>query len=78
MRQNRGRSWPGTLNYVALSNISFRPRAALSRRALAYFFGRLVYLPLYAAGVPVIRGLVWNIPTLGILAMFATLLPYIS
>ncbi len=43
--------------------------------AIAYFLGRLLYLPLYAAGVPVIRGLVWNIPTLGILAMFATLLP---
>lgn len=43
--------------------------------AIAYFGGRLLYVPLYAAGVPVIRGLVWNIPTLGILAMFATLLP---
>ena len=43
--------------------------------AIAYFAGRLLYIPLYAAGVPVVRGLVWNIPTLGILAMFATLLP---
>ena len=43
--------------------------------AIAYFFGRLVYVPLYAAGIPIIRGLVWNIPTIGILAMFATLLP---
>jgi uncharacterized MAPEG superfamily protein len=43
--------------------------------AIAYFVGRLLYLPLYAAGVPVVRGLVWNIPTFGILAMFATLLP---
>ena len=43
--------------------------------AIAYFGGRLLYVPLYAAGVPVVRGLVWNIPTLGILAMFATLLP---
>lgn len=43
--------------------------------AIAYFLGRLAYLPLYAAGVPVVRGLVWNIPLIGILAMFATLLP---
>ena len=43
--------------------------------AIAYFAGRLLYIPLYAAGVPVVRGLVWNIPALGILAMFATLLP---
>lgn len=43
--------------------------------AIAYFLGRVFYLPLYAAGVPVVRGLVWNIPLLGIVAMFATLLP---
>jgi uncharacterized MAPEG superfamily protein len=46
--------------------------------AIAYFTGRLVYVFLYAAGVPVVRGLVWNIPTLGILAMFATLLHGVS
>ena len=28
-----------------------------------------------AAGVPVLRGLVWNVPTLGIIAMFATMIP---
>jgi uncharacterized MAPEG superfamily protein len=43
--------------------------------SIAYLLGRLVYIPLYAAGVPVVRGLVWNIPTLGIFAMFATLVP---
>ena len=43
--------------------------------AAAYLWGRLLYLPLYAAGVPVLRGLVWNVPTLGIIAMFATLFP---
>lgn len=46
--------------------------------AVAYVGGRLVYIFLYAAGVPVVRGLVWNIPTLGILAMFATLLPSVG
>jgi uncharacterized MAPEG superfamily protein len=46
--------------------------------AVAYFTGRLLYIPLYAAGVPVVRGLMWNIPTLGILAMFTTLLPDVS
>src|SRR5215212_9242547 len=44
----------------------------------AYFLGRLIYVPFYAFGVPVVRGLVWNIPTLGILTMFATLIPGIS
>jgi uncharacterized MAPEG superfamily protein len=31
-----------------------------------YFWGRVVYLPLYAFGVPVARTVVWSIATLGI------------
>jgi uncharacterized MAPEG superfamily protein len=31
-----------------------------------YFWGRVVYLPLYAFGVPVVRTLVWTVATLGI------------
>jgi uncharacterized MAPEG superfamily protein len=46
--------------------------------AILYFLGRAAYVPLYAAGIPVIRGLVWNIPLLAILAMFATLIPGIG
>lgn len=46
--------------------------------AIFYFGGRLAYVPLYAAGIPVVRGLVWNIPLLGVLAMFATLLPSVG
>jgi uncharacterized MAPEG superfamily protein len=34
--------------------------------ARLYFWGRLVYVPLYAAGVPLIRSLVWNVATIGI------------
>jgi len=31
-----------------------------------YFAGRLLYLPLYADGVYLVRSLIWNIPTAGI------------
>ena len=35
---------------------------ALSRwGSVLYFAARAVYLPLYAAGIPVIRSLVWNV-----------------
>lgn len=34
--------------------------------AYLYFFGRLIYLPLYAAGIPKIRTLVWMVATLGL------------
>lgn len=38
-----------------------------------YFFGRLIYLPLYAFGVPVVRSLVWLIATAGLLMVIAAL-----
>ena len=34
--------------------------------ARLYFWGRVAYLPLYAAGVPLVRSLVWNVATVGI------------
>jgi uncharacterized MAPEG superfamily protein len=43
---------------------------ALSRwGAVLYFSARVVYLPLYAAGIPVIRSLVWNIAFVGIVLL---------
>lgn len=41
-----------------------------------YFSARLVYLPLYAAGVPLVRSLVWNVAFIGIvLLLLAALWP---
>jgi uncharacterized MAPEG superfamily protein len=31
-----------------------------------YFYARVLYLPIYAAGIPVVRTLVWTVATLGI------------
>lgn len=31
-----------------------------------YFWARVAYVPLYAAGVPLVRSLVWNVATIGI------------
>jgi uncharacterized MAPEG superfamily protein len=42
--------------------------------AWLYFLGRLVYVPLYAAGVPVIRTIVWAVATLGLVLVIAGLL----
>ena len=38
-----------------------------------YFFGRLVYAPLYAFGVPYIRSLVWMIAAVGLILVIAAL-----
>ena len=42
--------------------------------AQAYFWARVVYLPLYAAGVPYVRSLVWLVSLLSILALVFALL----
>jgi uncharacterized MAPEG superfamily protein len=42
--------------------------------ALLYFGARVVYLPLYALGVPLIRSLVWNVATIGMLLLVVALL----
>jgi len=36
-----------------------------------YFFGRLIYLPLYAMGTPVIRTIVWMVSLAGLLLVIA-------
>ena len=38
-----------------------------------YFFGRLLYVPLYAFGVPVIRSLVWVAATAGLVMVIVAL-----
>ena len=38
-----------------------------------YFFGRLIYLPLYAFGVPYIRSLVWLVATGGLVMVIVAL-----
>ena len=68
-------TFPLFIAAVAAVTISGQSDRVSAWGAGAYFLGRLIYVPLYAFGVPVVRGLVWNIPTLGILAMFATLIP---
>lgn len=38
-----------------------------------YFWARLIYVPLYAAGVPVVRTLMWLISLIGLLLVIAGL-----
>ena len=41
--------------------------------AALYFFGRILYFILYAWGATLMRSLVWNVPTLGIVLILAGL-----
>lgn len=39
-----------------------------------YFYARVLYLPIYAAGIPVLRTLVWSVATLGIVMVLIALI----
>ena len=39
-----------------------------------YLGARVVYLPLYALGIPLVRSLVWNVAAVGILLFVVALL----
>jgi uncharacterized MAPEG superfamily protein len=41
--------------------------------SVLYVVGRALYVPLYAAGVPVVRSLVWGVATAGLLMVVAAL-----
>jgi uncharacterized MAPEG superfamily protein len=41
--------------------------------AVLYFVARLIYLPLYAFGVPLVRSLDWNVAALGMALMLVAL-----
>ena len=58
---------------VLVAHVSDTHNALTVLGAQLYFWGRLAYVLLYAAGVPVIRSLVWNVATLGILLFVAAL-----
>ena len=38
-----------------------------------YFFGRLIYVPLYAFGIPYVRSLVWLVAAAGLVMVLAAL-----
>ena len=41
--------------------------------AQVYFYSRVLYIPLYALGIPFVRSLVWTISMIGLLLVFSAL-----
>ena len=61
---------------LIIAHIAGRNGALTWWGAMLYFWARIVYLPLYALGVPYVRSLVWLVSLLGtILVLVAILLP---
>ena len=59
---------------VLAAHVADRHNAFTEWGARLYFWGRVVYLPLYAAGIPLVRSLVWNVAAAGILLFLVALL----
>ena len=58
---------------VIMAHIAGKDGALTALGAHLYFFGRLIYLPLYAFGVPYIRSLVWLVAAAGLVMVLAAL-----
>lgn len=59
---------------VLVAHVSDTHNSLTEWGAWLYFWARVAYFPLYAAGVPLIRSLVWNVATVGILLIIAAVL----
>jgi uncharacterized MAPEG superfamily protein len=62
-------TFPVFVAAVLLVHLLGREGALSKWGAVLYFSARLVYLPLYAAGVPVVRSIVWNVAFIGIVLL---------
>ncbi|MCS0496414.1 MAPEG family protein [Ancylobacter sp. MQZ15Z-1] len=61
---------------ILIAHIADRNGVLTEAGAYLYFLGRLAYLPLYAAGVPYLRTVVWMVAILGlVLVLLALLMP---
>lgn len=58
---------------VIMAHIAGKDGTLTALGAHLYFFGRLIYLPFYAFGVPYIRSLVWLIAAAGLVMVLAAL-----
>ncbi|SNB68140.1 Uncharacterized conserved protein, MAPEG superfamily [Arboricoccus pini] len=61
---------------LIVAHVTGREGVLTLSAAILYLVARIVYLPLYAAGIPVLRSVVWLVSLVGVLmAILAILLP---
>jgi len=59
---------------VLIAHVAGRENAQTQLGAWLYLLARIVYVPLYAAGVPYLRSLVWGVSLAGILLILSRLI----
>ena len=72
--QNYLETFPFFAAAILAAHVAGREGALTLWGAHLYLWARLVYLPLYAFGVPLVRSLVWNVAAVGIFLIVAALL----
>lgn len=65
---------PLFIGAVLIAHVADRETAWTTLGAQLYFWGRVVYLPLYALGVPWLRSLVWLVSAGGLAMILVALL----
>jgi uncharacterized MAPEG superfamily protein len=72
--RNFGETFPLFLAAVLAAHLAGRTGTLTQWGTALYVAGRLAYVGLYAAGVPLIRSLAWNVATAGIIMILLALL----
>ena len=71
--RNFAETFPLFAAVVLAAHVSDANGALTEWGARLYFWARVAYVPLYAAGVPMVRSVIWNVATLSILLFVAAL-----
>jgi uncharacterized MAPEG superfamily protein len=67
---------PLFIGAILIAHVAGRDSGITAWGAQIYFWGRVVYVPLYAFGVRTLRSLVWTVATIGLLmVMYACVWP---
>jgi uncharacterized MAPEG superfamily protein len=64
---------PLFIGAVLIAYLAGRTGAMTAWGAALYFWARLIYIPLYAFGVPYVRSLVWLVAMIGLIMILAAL-----
>jgi len=73
-QRNLYETLPLFIGAVLIAHVADRNGAATALGAQLYFWARVLYVPLYALGIPYIRSLVWGVSLAGLLMIFAAVL----
>ena len=73
-QQNLFETLPLFAAAVLIAHVTGHENNATSVGAAMYFFARLVYVPVYAMGVPVIRTAVWGVSVAGLIMILSAIL----